>query len=103
MTFLSSTEKAGNAVGLSQGLPVHTGPDAESVKTLSGGEKNRLLLARLFMKPSNLMVLDEPTNDLDAETLELLEELLLNYQGNVLLVSHDRAFLNNLVTSILVF
>ena len=73
------------------------------VKTLSGGEKNRLLLARLFMKPSNFMVLDEPTNDLDAETLELLEELLLNYQGNVLLVSHDRAFLNNLVTSILVF
>ena len=73
------------------------------VKTLSGGEKNRLLLARLFMKPSNLLVLDEPTNDLDAETLELLEELLLNYQGNVLLVSHDRAFLNNLVTSILVF
>jgi ABC transport system ATP-binding/permease protein len=73
------------------------------LKTLSGGEKNRLLLARLFMKPSNLLVLDEPTNDLDAETLELLEELLLNYQGNVLLVSHDRAFLNNLVTSILVF
>jgi ATP-binding cassette subfamily F protein uup len=73
------------------------------VKTLSGGEKNRLLLARLFMRPSNFLVLDEPTNDLDAETLELLEELLLNYQGNVLLVSHDRAFLNNLVTSILVF
>ena len=73
------------------------------LKTLSGGEKNRLLLARLFAKPSNLLVLDEPTNDLDAETLELLEELLLNYQGNVLLVSHDRAFLNNVVTSILVF
>ena len=73
------------------------------VKTLSGGEKNRLLLARLFMRPSNFLVLDEPTNDLDAETLELLEELLLNYRGNVLLVSHDRAFLNNLVTSILVF
>ena len=73
------------------------------VKTLSGGEKNRLLLARLFMRPSNFLVLDEPTNDLDVETLELLEELLLNYQGNVLLVSHDRAFLNNLVTSILVF
>jgi ATP-binding cassette subfamily F protein uup len=73
------------------------------VKTLSGGEKNRLLLARLFMKPSNLLVLDEPTNDLDTETLELLEELLLDYRGNVLLVSHDRTFLNNVVTSIFAF
>ncbi len=69
---------------------------------LSGGERNRLLLARLFKKPSNLMVLDEPTNDLDAETLELLEELVMNYAGTVLLVSHDRAFLNNVVTSTLV-
>jgi ATP-binding cassette subfamily F protein uup len=69
---------------------------------LSGGERNRLLLAQLFTRPSNLLVLDEPTNDLDAETLELLEELLLDYQGTVLLVSHDRAFLNNVVTSTLV-
>ena len=66
---------------------------------LSGGERNRLLLARIFKRPSNVMVLDEPTNDLDEETLELLEELVANYQGTVLLVSHDRAFLNNVVTS----
>jgi ATP-binding cassette subfamily F protein uup len=72
------------------------------VSTLSGGERNRLLLARLFTKPSNLLVLDEPTNDLDIETLELLEDLLLDYQGTLLLVSHDRAFLNNVVTSTLV-
>jgi ATP-binding cassette subfamily F protein uup len=70
---------------------------------LSGGERNRLLLARLFKRPSNVMVLDEPTNDLDAETLELLEELVANYEGTLLLVSHDRAFLNNVVTSTLVF
>ncbi len=70
---------------------------------LSGGERNRLLLARLFKKPSNLMVLDEPTNDLDAETLELLEELLAAYEGTLLLVSHDRAFINNVVTSTLAF
>jgi ATP-binding cassette subfamily F protein uup len=69
---------------------------------LSGGERNRLLLAQLFTRPSNVLVLDEPTNDLDAETLELLEELLLDYQGTVLLVSHDRALLNNVVTSTLV-
>ncbi len=69
---------------------------------LSGGERNRMLLARIFKRPSNIMVLDEPTNDLDAETLELLEDLLGNYPGTVLLVSHDRAFLNNVVTSTLV-
>ncbi|MBT7307447.1 MAG: ATP-binding cassette domain-containing protein [Gammaproteobacteria bacterium] len=73
------------------------------VSTLSGGERNRLLLARLFSKPANLLVMDEPTNDLDVETLELLEELLLNYEGTLLLVSHDRAFLDNVVTSTLVF
>ncbi len=73
------------------------------VRILSGGERNRLLLAKLFAKPSNVLVLDEPTNDLDAETLELLEELLIAYEGTVLLVSHDRAFLNNVVTGTLVF
>ena len=73
------------------------------VKVLSGGERNRLLLAKLFAKPSNLLVMDEPTNDLDIETLELLEELLMNYPGTLLLVSHDRTFLNNVVTSTLVF
>jgi ATP-binding cassette subfamily F protein uup len=73
------------------------------VTMLSGGERNRLLLARLFAKPSNLLVMDEPTNDLDVETLELLEELVANYEGTLLLVSHDRAFLDNVVTSTLVF
>ncbi len=73
------------------------------VGSLSGGERNRLLLAKLFTRPSNLLVLDEPTNDLDLETLELFEDLLLDYAGTVLLVSHDRAFLNNVVTSTLVF
>jgi len=72
------------------------------VKVLSGGERNRLILARLFSKPSNVLVMDEPTNDLDIETLELLEELLADYPGTLLLVSHDRAFLNNVVTSTLV-
>ncbi|MNH16912.1 ABC transporter ATP-binding protein uup [compost metagenome] len=73
------------------------------VKALSGGERARLLLAKLFSKPANLLVLDEPTNDLDVETLELLEEVLSNYKGTVLMVSHDRAFLDNVVTSTLVF
>ena len=73
------------------------------VNALSGGERNRLLLAKLFIKPANVLVLDEPTNDLDVDTLELLEELLLNYTGTVLIVSHDRAFINNLVTSCFVF
>jgi ATP-binding cassette subfamily F protein uup len=72
------------------------------VRILSGGERNRLLLAKLFTKPSNLLIMDEPTNDLDTDTLELLEELLFDYPGTLLLVSHDRAFLNNVVTSTLV-
>jgi ATP-binding cassette subfamily F protein uup len=71
------------------------------VKSLSGGERNRLLLARLFARPANVLVLDEPTNDLDIPTLELLEELLADYDGTVLLVSHDRAFLDNVVTSVI--
>jgi len=69
------------------------------VKALSGGERNRLLLAKLFTRPANLLVMDEPTNDLDVETLELLEEMLVNYTGTLLLISHDRAFLDNVVTS----
>jgi ATP-binding cassette subfamily F protein uup len=73
------------------------------VKFLSGGERNRILLARLFAKPANVIVMDEPTNDLDAETLELLEQRLVEFAGTVLLVSHDRAFLNNVVTSTIVF
>jgi ATP-binding cassette subfamily F protein uup len=73
------------------------------VKSLSGGERNRLLLARLFTRPANVLVLDEPTNDLDIETLELLEELLVEYEGTLFLVSHDRAFLDNVVTSVIAF
>ncbi|MGD8783436.1 MAG: ATP-binding cassette domain-containing protein [Thioalkalispiraceae bacterium] len=73
------------------------------VKSLSGGERNRLLLAKLFTKPCNLMILDEPTNDLDVDTLELLEDLLIEFDGTLLLVSHDRTFLDNIVTSTLVF
>lgn len=75
----------------------------QPVRSLSGGERNRLMLAKLFARPFNVLVMDEPTNDLDLETLELLEELLLDYQGTLLLVSHDRAFLNSVVTSTLVF
>src|SRR5690625_1375331 len=73
------------------------------MRAMSGGERNRVLLAKLFSKPANLLVLDEPTNDLDVETLELLEEILMEYDGTVLLVSHDRAFLNNMVTSVIAF
>jgi ATP-binding cassette subfamily F protein uup len=73
------------------------------VKALSGGERNRLLLARLFTRPANVLVLDEPTNDLDLETLELLEEQLVEWPGTLLLVSHDRAFLDNVITSTFVF
>jgi len=73
------------------------------VKSLSGGERNRLLLARLFARPANVLVLDEPTNDLDIDTLELLEELIQNYDGTVFIVSHDRAFIDQVVTSTLVY
>src|SRR4029077_7088223 len=73
------------------------------VKALSGGERNRLLLAKIFTQSANMMVLDEPTNDLDVDTLELLEDLLADYEGTLLLVSHDRRFLDNVVTSTLVF
>ncbi len=73
------------------------------VKSLSGGERNRMLLARLFAKPANVLVLDEPTNDLDIETLELLESMLQEYAGTVILVSHDRAFLDNVVTQVFAF
>ena len=77
--------------------------DSPMAGLLSGGERNRLLLARLFTQPANLLVMDEPTNDLDMETLDLLESLLVEFNGTLLLVSHDRAFLNDVVTSTLVF
>ena len=73
------------------------------IRSLSGGERNRLLLARLFARPANVLVLDEPTNDLDIDTLELLEELLQNYDGTVFIVSHDRTFLDEVVTNTLVY
>ena len=73
------------------------------VSVLSGGERNRLLLAKLFAQPANVLVLDEPTNDLDVETLELLENLIVDFKGTLLMVSHDRVFLNNTVTSTIVF
>lgn len=92
-----------HAIGYLQDFLFSPDRARQPVRSLSGGERNRLLLARLFTQPANLLVLDEPTNDLDAETLELLEERLIDFEGTVLVVSHDRAFLNNLVTSVLVF
>jgi ABC transport system ATP-binding/permease protein len=102
----------GNATVIVRGQPKHVmGYLAEflfpreraqsPVRSLSGGERNRLLLARLFARPANVLVLDEPTNDLDLETLDLLEEAVAGFEGTVLLVSHDRAFLDNVVTSTL--
>ena len=102
-TMLTIGGKARNVYGYLQDFLFAPERARSPVSSLSGGERNRLLLARLFTRPSNLLVLDEPTNDLDVETLELLEEQLLNYPGTVLLVSHDRDFLNNVVTSTLVF
>lgn len=93
--------KPKNVIGYLQDFLFSPDRAKTPVKVLSGGERNRLFLARLFAKPSNMLVMDEPTNDLDVETLELLEELLVEYKGTVLLVSHDRSFLNNVVTSTL--
>ncbi|STO57436.1 ATP-binding cassette ATPase Uup [Grimontia hollisae] len=92
-----------HVLGYLQDFLFHPRRARTPVKALSGGEKNRLLLARIFLKPCNLLVLDEPTNDLDIETLELLEELLANYQGTLLLVSHDRQFVDNTVTHSWIF
>ncbi|MGX8940352.1 ABC transporter ATP-binding protein [Symbiopectobacterium sp. Eva_TO] len=92
-----------HVLGYLQDFLFHPKRAMTPVKALSGGERNRLLLARLFLKPSNLLILDEPTNDLDVETLELLEELIDSYQGTVLLVSHDRQFVDNSVTECWIF
>ncbi|MDX2322478.1 MAG: ABC transporter ATP-binding protein [Moritella sp.] len=95
--------KPRHALGYLQDFLFHPQRARTPVKVLSGGERNRLLLAKLFLKPSNLLIMDEPTNDLDIETLELLEELLANYQGTLLLVSHDRNFIDNTVESCWMF
>ncbi|MGF1869958.1 ABC transporter ATP-binding protein [Photobacterium indicum] len=92
-----------HALGYLQDFLFHPRRARTPVKALSGGEKNRLLLAKLFLKPNNLLILDEPTNDLDIETLELLEEILANYQGTLLLVSHDRQFVDNTVMTSWIF
>ncbi|WP_058913127.1 ABC transporter ATP-binding protein [Entomohabitans teleogrylli] len=92
-----------HVLGYLQDFLFHPKRAMTPVRALSGGERNRLLLARLFLKPSNLLILDEPTNDLDVETLELLEELIDGYQGTVLLVSHDRQFVDNTVTECWIF
>jgi len=95
--------KPRHVLGYLQDFLFHPKRAMTPVRALSGGERNRLLLARLFLKPSNLLILDEPTNDLDVETLELLEELVDGYQGTVLLVSHDRQFVDNTVTECWIF
>jgi ABC transport system ATP-binding/permease protein len=95
--------KPRNIIGYLQDFLFTPAQARAPITSLSGGERNRLLLARLFTRPSNVLVLDEPTNDLDAETLELLEEMLIDYSGTVLMVSHDRDFLNNVAASTLVF
>ncbi|MBW2958656.1 ABC transporter ATP-binding protein [Hafnia paralvei] len=92
-----------HVLGYLQDFLFHPKRALTPVRALSGGERNRLLLARLFLKPSNLLILDEPTNDLDIETLELLEELIDGYQGTVMLVSHDRQFVDNSVTDCWIF
>lgn len=101
--MLTINGKPKHAIGYLQDFLFEPGRARQPVKSLSGGERNRLLLAKLFTKPFNLLVLDEPTNDLDSDTLDLLEEQLLQYEGTLLLVSHDREFIDNVVTSTLVF
>ncbi|MBT3354986.1 MAG: ATP-binding cassette domain-containing protein [Candidatus Scalindua sp.] len=101
--FITLNGKQQHVIGYLQKFLFSPDRARTTVRVLSGGERNRLLLARLFTRPANVIVMDEPTNDLDVETLELLEDLLLDYKGSLLLVSHDRAFLNNVVTSTIVF
>ncbi len=101
--FVTINGKNRHVIGYLKGFLFSPQRAMTRVGALSGGERNRILLARLFARPSNLLVLDEPTNDLDLETLEVLEDQLMDYDGTLLLVSHDRAFLDNVVTSALVF
>ncbi|PQO38657.1 ATP-binding cassette domain-containing protein [Blastopirellula marina] len=101
--FIQVNGKSKHVVGYLQEFLFTPEQANRAIKYLSGGERNRLLLAQLFAKPSNVLVLDEPTNDLDSDTMELLEDLVVNYPGTILVVSHDREFLNNVVTSTIVF
>lgn len=101
--FITIKDKNVHIVSYLNSFMFNADQSRSPIRTLSGGEKNRLLLAKLFSLPTNLLVLDEPTNDLDVESLELLEELLIDYKGTVLLVSHDRTFMDNIVSSLVVF
>jgi ATP-binding cassette subfamily F protein uup len=101
--FVTINGKDRHIIGYLKGFLFSPERAVTKLAALSGGERNRVILARLFAKPSNLLVLDEPTNDLDLETLEVLEEQLVDYTGTLIVVSHDRAFLDNVVTSTLVF
>lgn len=102
-TFIRLNGKDRHIVGYLKGFLFDPKRSMTPVKSLSGGERNRVILAKLFTKPANLLVLDEPTNDLDMETLEILEDKLVNYSGTLIIVSHDRQFLDNVVTSTIVF
>ena len=101
--YVTINGKQRHIVGYLKGFLFNPKRSQTPVKALSGGERNRLILAKLFTRPTNLLVLDEPTNDLDVETLDVLEDRLSEYQGTLIVVSHDREFLDNTVTSILVF
>jgi ATP-binding cassette subfamily F protein uup len=102
-TYIKLNGKDRHVVGYLKGFLFSPKRSTTPVKSLSGGERNRVILAKLFTRPANLLVLDEPTNDLDIETLEVLEERLCSYNGTLLVVSHDREFLDNVVTSTIVF
>jgi len=102
-TYIKLHGKDRHIVGYLKGFLFSPKRSATPVKALSGGERNRVILAKLFTRPANLLILDEPTNDLDMETLEVLEDRLVNYSGTLIVVSHDREFLDNVVTSLIVF
>ena len=102
-TYIKLNGKDRHVVGYLKGFLFSPKRAQTPVKALSGGERNRVILAKLFTRPANLLVLDEPTNDLDIETLEVLEEKLTEYSGTLIVVSHDREFLDNVVTSTIVF
>jgi ATP-binding cassette subfamily F protein uup len=102
-TMITVNGKSKHVIGYLQDFLFTPEQARSSIRFFSGGQRNRLLLAKLFARPANMLVMDEPTNDLDTESLELLEDRLVDYEGTVLIVSHDRSFLNNVVTSTVVF